>query len=325
MSDGPEPVEGSGVALPITMAGLYPLTDEEYHSDPCLAPSLSRSVLLRLMRRSPRHAWAIHPKLGLAGQKMVDNNTPRDVGTVAHSAFLQNRYNLKEVAADTWASDRAKDARFEARQANLIPLLTKHYDRAMQMIEALEAFRSKTGAFTAGKPEVTAIWRDRFTWCRARIDWLPDEPEAHPWDLKTTAGSAQLTAWSSTCFANGADLQDAFYCRGIENVRHCVVAPMKFCVIEQNPPYGISVFEMTKITRGLADQDVEAGLDLWRACFSSGQFPSYTVETQYIDPPAWAARNQIEAAAMATDSARFLRGGEHPNGVRYVETGNFGG
>jgi PDDEXK-like domain of unknown function (DUF3799) len=319
------PVAEAAIALPITAEGFYPLSDEQYHSDPCLAPSLSRGVLLRLMRRTPRHAWAIHPKLGMAGRPMVDNNSPRDIGTVAHDAFLLQRYNLKEVVAENWQTDRAKDARFEAREAGLIPLLTRQYDRAMHMVDALETFRKKTGAFTQGKPEVTAIWREGYTWCRSRIDWLPEEQTANPWDLKTTDGSAHISSWSRVCFQNGADLQDAFYCRGIERLRHCVIAPMKFCVIEQNPPYGICVYEMSKVTRGLAEQDVEAGLDLWRACFTSGEFPSYPITTQYIDPPGWQVRNQIEAVEVAGDSARFLRGDEHANGVRYIETGNFGG
>jgi hypothetical protein len=310
---------------PISAPGIYEIPENAYHADPCPAPSLSRSVLRLLVRRSEKHAYTAHPKLGGLDEPDDSGDEVADYGTAAHQSFLQNRSNIKQLDFKDWKTNAAKAAREQAYADGKIPLLTKSYNRCMRLIDVLEDFRARTGAFTKGKPEQTVVWQEGSIWCRARVDWLPDDEEAHVWDLKTTAGSAVLGAWSRVAFDKGYDLQDSFYCRGLEIVRGVPPQPMKFCVVEQRPPFGIAVFEMSPIARELADEDVRNGIDLWTDALASGEFPAYPWETQLIDPPPWVVRDRQNRSMISPRNVDLLRGREHPNAVRYVETGNFGG
>jgi hypothetical protein len=47
----------------ILTAGIHDTTAVDYHADPCPEPSLSAHIAALLCARSPRHAWAAHPKL----------------------------------------------------------------------------------------------------------------------------------------------------------------------------------------------------------------------------------------------------------------------
>ena len=314
----------------INTPGIYEAIPEAaYHADPCPAPSLSRSVLRLLVRRSESHAYIAHPKLGGLADTDPGGDEIADYGSAAHAAFLQGHSIIKRLDYPDWRTNAAKAAREQAYADGCIPLLTKSHSRCMRLIEVLEDFRLKTGAFTHGKPEQTLAWQDGPTdgsvWCRARVDWLPDEPSAPPWDLKTTSGAAMLGPWSRIAFDGGYDLQDAFYGRGLEILRGEPPEPMKFCVVEQKPPFGISVFEFSAIARELADEDVRQGLRLWDKCLSANRFPSYPWDTQMVDPAPWVIRDRISRSLISPRNQDLLRGREHPNAVSYIETGNFGG
>lgn len=339
---------------PIVAPGIYDMTDARYHADPCPTPSLSRSIILRLVDQSARHGWALHPRLGLPPDLDTDTDDEvADFGTAAHASFLQGRSIIRRLDFKDWRTNAAKDARRQAYADGMIPLLVRGYDRAMSLIDVLEGFRARTGAFTKGRPEQTVVWKEEFIeptghlvndsqpararagapkpsaetaiWCRARVDWLPDEPEADPWDLKTTGGFATHAVWAKIAFQKGAYLQDAFYARGLEMVRGEPPGALKFCVVEQNPPYGIAVFQMSPITREIGDQDVRYGIDTWKHCIQTNTWPSYPLTPQWIDPPGWILRERETQALISPRNRDILRGRDHPNAVGYIDTGNFGG
>jgi PDDEXK-like domain of unknown function (DUF3799) len=310
----------------LTEPGIYDgIPEAQYHADPCPTASLSRTVLFRLVELSTRHGRAIHPRLEPLGEAETDSEIA-DYGTAAHASFLQNRSIIDRLDFPTWQSKAAKNARKESYAAGKIPLLTKSYNRAMRLIDVLEDFRARTGAFTKGKPEQTVIWQEGSIWCRARVDWLPDEEEAAPWDLKTTAGFATLEAWTRVAWSKGYYLQDGFYGRGLEIVREGVPpAPMKFCVVEQKPPYGIGVFEMSPISRDFADEDVRLGIDLWTQAITTDVWPSYDEATQFVDPPAWLVRQREARGGFSPRTSDLVRERDRPVVARMLETGNLGG
>jgi hypothetical protein len=313
--------------LIIREPGIYEMHEADYHADPCVKPSLSRSILKRLVDLSPAHAYCLHPRLGgLNNPDAGSDDEVMDVGSAAHASFLQNRSIIQRVDFPDWRTKLAKEARAAAYVDGMIPLLTKAYGRAMRLIDVLEAFRARTGAFTQGKAEQTVIWRDGPIWCRARVDWLPDNPEAALWDLKTTAGAASLGKWSRAAFENGGDLQASFYARGVEMVRGEPPDGMKFCVVEQNPPHAIAVFEMTPVALDIAGQKVRAGLSLWENCLDTGIWPGYPDEPQYVHPPSWIVREWEERAGLSPRVQDLMRQArEIPIGVQMVETGDFAG
>jgi PDDEXK-like uncharacterized protein DUF3799 len=321
---------GGGVTsckIRITEPGIFDIPRDDYHSDPCPEPSLSRSILHPLVNLSPRHAYAIHPRLGgRHDPEAGSNDEVLDSGTAAHASFLQGRSIIRRLDFKDWKTNAAKEARAQAYADKMIPLLPAPYSHAMTMIDALEDFRAKTGAFTAGKGEQTVVWReDNGIWCRAMVDWLPDDPAAAPWDLKTTGTRATPGAWSRIAFDKGTDLQDVFYTRGLEMVRGEPPAPMNFCVIEQKPPYAIRVFIMSPIARDQAESDLQVGISLWGNCLATGQFDAYDLEPEWLIPPTWItrAREERNLTSKRAEQVRYAR--EHPLGVQYVETDDFGG
>ena len=71
----------------MSAAGLSTIPSAAYHRDDvgCDAPTLSASIASLLLRDSPRHAYAAHPKLG--GHPRDDSET-FDLGTAAHAYLL---------------------------------------------------------------------------------------------------------------------------------------------------------------------------------------------------------------------------------------------
>jgi hypothetical protein len=312
----------------ISEPGIYAdVSEADYHADPCPEPSLSRTVLKKLVDLTPAHAFVAHPKLG--GSPIGEDDDGAEVaraGTAAHSSFLQGKSLIERLDFKDWRTKASKEARHEAIQNGLIPLLTKGYDHAMRLVEVLEDFRNRTGAFTHGLAEQTVVWTEGPIWCRCRVDWLPVEPSASPWDLKTTTSTAAMAAWQRAAFDKACDLQDAFYCRGLEMVREEPPDSMLFCVVEQRPPYAVAVYRMSPIARDIADQKVRAGISLWENCLATGQWPGFPIEPQWISPPAWIIRDWEERGALSARSieiAREIR--ELPLGVQMVRTDDFGG
>ncbi len=312
----------------VSHPGIYDMPASDYHADPCPQPSLSRSLIKPLLDLSPRHGWVIHPRLGGATDFDDESNDEiADFGTAAHSSFLQNKSTIVRLDFPTWQTNASKAARKQAYADGLIPLLDNAYTRAMRLIDQLEDFRARTGAFTQGRPEQTVVWiEDNGVWCRARVDWLPDEPSAPLWDLKSTAGRATSQVWSRVCFEKGYDLQDSFYCRGVEMIRGEPPGEMHFCVVEQKPPYGIKVFTMAPQTRDAADEDVRRAIAIWGECLERGEWPSYSIEPEWVWPLPWVTRAREERNFL--DKRRLQQvalSKESPLGVQFVESGDFGG
>jgi PDDEXK-like domain of unknown function (DUF3799) len=283
--------------LRIDQAGIYELTAAQYHADPVIIPSLSRSILKRLVNNSPAHARSAHPRYGGEGEDdepeaaAPDAKEDRDVGTVAHAMFLRGQTVVEKVDFATYQSKAAKAQRDEILKAGKVPLKAIKYDETMRLVEALERFRARTGMFTKGKPEQTLIWREGPTWCRAMVDWLYDDPAMPLDDLKTTPGSALSRTWSRNAFENGAHLQAVFYPRGVAELRDGEVPDgMRFVVAETKAPFGIKIFAMGEPAIAMAVEQMRYGMGLWERCQAEDRWPNYDHEVEFIDPPVWIAR-----------------------------------
>jgi hypothetical protein len=70
----------------ISAAGVYDIPLAEYLRDPAPEPSLSAGIGWTLLTRTPRHAWADHPRLGAMSESKQSKEM--DLGTVAHRLLL---------------------------------------------------------------------------------------------------------------------------------------------------------------------------------------------------------------------------------------------
>jgi hypothetical protein len=307
----------------ISEPGIYDLSDEEYLADPVVDPSLNNSTAKLLVSLSPRHGWAAHPRLGGAPDDESDSTPAQDIGHVAHQMFLHGENRVRVINAPDFRTARAKELRDRAISEGRIPLKADRYESVMRVVERLERFRLRTGAFTEGKPEQTLIWREHVEWGRCKVDWLPDEPEAPLWDLKTVSGRASPQSWQRSAFDFGYDMQAVYYARGCECVRGLPPDGMKFCVIETSPPYGIKVFEFSPAAIDDASAEVSDAIAIWARCRESGVWPEYSDDVEWIDPPPWKLRErEFRRLKRANESRPAFEGGLVD---QMIKTGNLGG
>ena len=271
---------------------------DQYHADMVHAePTLSKSILHTLLTSSPAHARAAHPRLN---PDFVREEDPKfDLGTASHALFLEGDANVHVVYADDWRTKDAKEQRQLARTHGRTPMLEKHYGECVNMTQALRAQcdnRPEGPLFTDGTPEQTIVWQENGVWCRARLDWLLNNHTAVH-DLKTTKASANPDAWTrTTMWGIGADLQAAFYLRGLSAVLGCR-PEFLFVVAEVFQPFALSVVGLTPAALALADAKVDWALNIWKRCLETDSWPAYPTRVCYAEPPGWAEAQWLEREA----------------------------
>lgn len=271
------------------MNGLLSIPAAEYHADPADVPSLSSSIAYMLCESTPAHARAAHPRLNPDFERTEEEKF--DVGTVAHAMLLEGRDIVEVVYADDWRTKIAKEARAIARLDGKIPLLAKHFDQVKTMVEILREQLAEKNCRPAllvdGKPEQTLIWEDEGVTCRALFDWLHDDLSAVD-DLKTTVRTANPNPWTrQTLFSIGADIQVAFYLRGLEVAFGATDVEWRFIVAETSPPFAVSVVSLGPDVLMLARKKVRYALKLWRRCMETGIWPGYPNEICWAELPPW--------------------------------------
>lgn len=282
----------------MTSPGIHTITAADYHADPCEQPSLSASMAHILCTQSPAHAKAKHPRLNPDYAR--EDEAKFDIGQASHALLLEGRNAVSVVGATDWRTKEAKLLRDEARAQGQIPLLTDQWREVQAMVastrEQLDRVVVDPPLFTDGKPELTLVWEDSGVTCRSRLDWLRDDMAAID-DYKSTSRSANPESWSRTLFGIGADIQAAFYLRGLAAVAGAAVAGMaefRWVVQETFPPYALSVMSLTPAALELADSKVEYALGVWRRCFETGEWPAYPTRVCYADLPGWMEAQWLE-------------------------------
>lgn len=289
----------------IDKPGIYEMTAEKYHADPCKHPSLSSSVATELLTRSPLHAWTIHPRLN--PRFVPEQREMFDLGTAAHAYKLQGETAFALIEADDWKTKAAREARDYARAAGKLPILAKYWISIQAMVEALnrklDTFRDPPRPFTDGKPEQTIIWKEGETFCRIRTDWLHDSHVCID-DLKTTGRSANPEEWSRSIFG-GPDLQAAFYLRGLRAIfgAEAARAVFRFVVVENFAPYASSVISLGPDALVIAEKKVRLAIETWQRCMESDEWPSYPDRTCYASLPPWIEAQWLEKELSTVEAA----------------------
>ncbi len=294
---------GVDVSGLIKRAGKYRISADAYHADPCETPSLSRSVSVTLLTRSPKHAWASHPRLSSRFKR--EHKKHMDIGTAAHDMILGEPDRFMVVKADSYTGFAARRKRDTARDMGLVPLLQSDLPRIKELVAEARAQLADTedasSAFLEGEAELTLVWSEDVTladgtkfkiWCRCRLDWYTPGSAFFP-DFKTTGMSANPETWGNLLFREGLDFQAAFYRRGITKVLKVAKSKVRFgfCVIETEWPHCLSVVGLGPVAMDLADKKVQAAYQLWGECMKANSWPGYPRRTCYVDPPVWAEKS----------------------------------
>ncbi len=295
--------------------GVHELSMDDYLADPCPTPSLTRSIAHVLLTRSPAHAWFAHPRLNPNWER--EHKTAFDLGATAHALMLGDERNFAIIDATDWRKAENKEARDKAYAEGKIPLLKHQWENVFAMVVAgrsqLHDFKdpSVQGVFRDGKPEQTLIWQEEKLWFRARLDWVPrmsSIPGEIFYDYKTAGASAHPTAWRRALYDHGYDIQAALYLRGIAAVFNLPDARFRFVVQEIQPPYAISVIELTPAALGMAQRKVDEAIRLWSWCLERDKWPGYPPFVMHIDPPVYVEQNWLEHEERRD---RALEAGDH--------------
>lgn len=297
----------------IDKPGIYNVSSEDYHADPCPTPSLSSSIVKVLVTETPLHAWTAHPRLNPNFEP--DEDDKFIIGTAAHSLILGDPKQFAILQYDDFRKKEAQDAKAKAKAAGKIPLLEKHWRRLDEMVSAaLDQMSSSTefsNVFRNGKPEQTLIWCEGdgadALWFRARPDWLPDDRDT-PYDDYKTSEVSDPEKWArSILFSVRHDIQAAFYRRGIRALGLNRQPKMRFVIQEPTEPFCLSGVEMTGEILELADREIERAIRRWRWCRENNHWPGYPAKFHRPDMPGWLETARMEAEIRRDDAAKAAK------------------
>jgi hypothetical protein len=256
-------------------------------------PALSSGVARALLDESPLHAWTKHPQLNPCYKPEESNKM--DLGTISHAIILQGDVTkIAVVNAKDWRTKEAQTKRDAARADGLIPVLTEQMNDIEAMVEVANEAISKSELADLFKPddgdsEVTLLWEDQGVICKARPDRVSKDRRILV-DYKTTAASAEPTAWSKgPMLTNGCDIQAAMGLRGIKAVCPTLKHDPKFVFIvqETEPPYAVSFVGFGMQFEHYADVRLDRAIKVWQRCITSKHWPGYPTRTAWVAPPPY--------------------------------------
>lgn len=268
--------------------GIYTMPEDQYHADPCDAPSLSSSIAGIIWHRTPLHGWMAHPKNPNRIER--GGSSTFDTGTAAHALILENDMSkFCVIEADDWRTNAAKEQRDQAREEGKTPILAKQLADLTAMASAAQAAVAQSeiaGIFQDGKPEQTILAFDGI-WIRGRLDWLTTDRKIIL-DYKTVSRSAAPESFlRSSVFNFGYDIQAAMYTLLNQLTGGPEDAKFLWLVQETEPPFACSIL-------GAAPSLIESGrrkldhcMNLWGACLDSGIWPGYGNRISWLEAPAW--------------------------------------
>src|SRR5579872_4947779 len=79
----------------IDQPGIYDVSQQEYHADPVVMPSLSCSIARILIRQTPSHAYHAHPRFGGVGgipSRVMDD------GSAVHAMFSGQTHLIEPLS-----------------------------------------------------------------------------------------------------------------------------------------------------------------------------------------------------------------------------------
>jgi hypothetical protein len=272
----------------ITEPGLYEgISNPDYHADPVPAGSLSSTGARKLLERTPAHyQWErTHPV-----QKDVF-----DYGTAAHSLVLEDSTEgLAILDFPDYRTKAAQEAKREARENGLTPILVSEFAQVEQMAEQIRAHDVAKFLMRDGVPEVSGFWQHATgVWLRVRYDWLPNKrgPGLIIPDYKT-AVSAAPRAFVKSCVDYGYHQQAAFYTDAAIALGLSPDPAFVFIVQEKTAPYLVNVIELDTEAIRLGRALNEKAIRLYQECTTTNTWPGYPLADP-IALPKW-AEYQIE-------------------------------
>jgi hypothetical protein len=271
----------------ITRAGLYEMSAEQYHSDPCPEPSLSASIATIISQHSPKHAWFAQRRLN---PDFAEKSSPAfDFGRAMHAAVLEPEKEIIQlVEAEDWRTKDAREQKSSIEQAGKIAVLSKQYNEIQLIAATARQFVRSTNiakAFVAGDKEQTIIAKDD-CWLRGRLDCLSKDRKLII-DYKTVRSANPETFLKSSLFSYGYDIQAAMYIYLNKLAGFNGDCDYVWLLQETEAPYSCSLVGAARSVLECGARKLQLARERWINCLKNDSWPSYSNEIFYLDAPAW--------------------------------------
>lgn len=261
--------------------GIYrDFSIEDYYRDPAPEPSLSQSIAKVLLDQSPAHAAMEHPRLKPHAQdddEIEKYSAVQAIGSAAHRLLIGRGKEIAIGSFDAWRTKEAKQFREDAETGGRIPILSKHFDRASEMVEAAREQLDDIGwhdAFRVGHGEVCLIWQEGPTWFRTLVDW---EASLTEYDYKSGGVSFAPHDIGFKMERDGWHIQGAMHERGYDALDPQNAGRRKFRFVAQEnyPPYALVGVELTENWLTMGRKALEMVIPVWRQCLANKRWPAY--------------------------------------------------
>lgn len=288
----------------------YDLSEEEYHADPCVKPSLSSSLSKVIINQSLAHAKLKHPKLTQQEDIIERPERKMEIGSVAHMMILgQPLENIVRIDANDYKKVAAREERENAYINGSQPILEPDFDAASSIaiafLEQISNSDASSFLYHENKAEVTAIVQDATgALLRARFDKLEDNgTSAIIWDVKTGEQTAAPWTLGRRISNMEYEIQAAFYIRVLSQLRPELAGRIKFrwCFIENEPPHILQVAELDSTGLSVGAKKVSTAIRLWNHAIKTDEWPGYPsgiIRAEY--PPfaetKWLSREENDEA-----------------------------
>lgn len=262
--------------MSLPTSGLHDrIPETEYHGDPRSLSSTGAKTILsegayvyKYRRDNPEHKDVF------------------DFGSVVHALILDVG-DYQVLPHDSYRTKAAQEAKQQAREAGLTPILEPDYTRAEAVRDAVLANDVAWSLLTEGRPEVSAWATDPNTGVlmRGRFDYLRDDAIV---DLKTTSKGISPTTWAKTVWDYRYGLQAVWYEKLLE-FNEEEMRPFIWVVVSTQAPYEVGLFQPTTRLLDYGEADMRTALTIYAEASHTEHWPHLTDPHDIIeiDPPAW--------------------------------------
>lgn len=275
-------------------------------SDYIALPALNAGTIKTLLDRCPAAAWF---ESSWNPRRPRDDTAASDAGSIAHSILLEGSEDVCQVfdpadypnakgggTASGWTNNAIREARDAARAAGKIPVLQDDMAEIRSLVDAARGFvdslRDTEPAIwrmfqpDGGHSEVTIVWREGATLCKARADRIATDYSIIG-DYKSSGLSVEPDRWGRTQLVSmGYYISAAWYRRGVRALTGRDPDYVFLCG-EQAAPFLHSLIGVDPAGLELGDEKCGAGLREWAKCAAANHWPAYPNRTCYPEIPAW--------------------------------------
>lgn len=275
----------------IDKTGFYTMTDDEYHSDPCIEPSLSSTMANQILEDTEIEAMLNQRRLNPSYED--GKSDAMDLGTMAHEYVLQGKLENFVICDEfyNWKKDAAKEKKAEieaqgkiALNASTKSILDNVKDMKIALHNQLSKHQEFPLLFQKGRPEQAAFAKDGDIWLRAKLDWLDSNYPDLIVDYKTTGLS--FKQWEKNELWGGKYIQNPHYRRTYDLITG-KKSTFIFVVQRTKAPFLIKIFVLDKSYEENIEARYLCARQRFANCVRTGEWrgePHYTVHSC---PPPW--------------------------------------